>query len=102
MEYISQVERARAEGKKPDLLPKRTDMAPDEVAELIEAPTEAVIERTREELKDYADRIESVGLHATVDKINAAIDAEAANGETETYGQFGAKNRKEKSGKGGK
>ena len=104
MQYVSQVEKARAGGKKPDLLPKRTDMTPEEVTELISAPTEAVIAQTREELKDYADRIEAVGLGATLDEINAAIDADTAdgNGEAGTYGLFGTKTKKEKSGKGGK
>ena len=72
-QYANQVTEARANNKRINLLPERTDMTSDEVQALISTPTEQVIEATKEELKDYADDLNALGLGGTIDKINEEI-----------------------------
>ena len=73
-EYVNQVEIARARNKIVNILPERTDMTVEEVQELINTSTEEAIEATREELKDYADDLMTLGLSGTIDKINDEIN----------------------------
>jgi hypothetical protein len=81
--YIKQVSEARAANRKVNLLPERTDMTEKQVEELIAKPTEEVIEATKEELSDYAEDMDSIGLGATIDKINEEIrDAQELESET--------------------
>ena len=72
--YINQVTAARAANKEVNLLPERTDMTPAEVKELITAPTDDVLKATKEELGDYAEDLDTLGLGGTIDKINNEID----------------------------
>lgn len=72
--YIEEVLAARAGGNDVDLLPERTDMNPDEVKSLVNMPLKKAIEITREELKDYAEDIDEIGIPAAVEKINEEID----------------------------
>ena len=79
--YMNQVAEARSKGKSVNLLPERTDMTQDEVKELINTPSEEVIEATKEELADYASELGTHGFVGTVDIINNEID-EAHSAET--------------------
>jgi len=55
-EFINQVAEARSNGAPVEVtLPERLDMTQQEVIELINEPTEAVIEKTKEELADYIE-----------------------------------------------
>lgn len=72
--YIEEVLAARASGNNVDLLPERTDMNPDEVKSLVNTPLKKAIEITKEELKDYAEDIDEIGIPAAVEKINEEID----------------------------
>ena len=83
--YMNQVAEARSKGKSVNLLPERTDMTQEEVKGLINAPSEEVIEATKEELADYAGELMSHGFAGTVEiinnEINEAQNAEAAESE---------------------
>ena len=79
-EYVNQVAEARAGNVKVDWLPKRTDMTPDEVQALVDAPTEEVIEATKKELGGYGEELDTLGLNGTVDLINGEIDAAQNDG----------------------
>lgn len=76
--YIEEVLAARADGKDVNLLPERTDMNSDEINAVVNTPLEKAIEATKDELKDYAEDIEEIGIPATVDKINVELDKEKA------------------------
>ena len=78
--YTDQVVAARAAKRKINLTPERTDLTEEQMQDLMNKPIEAVIEITKEELKDYADDIAAKGLGGTIDKINKEIrNAEAAD-----------------------
>lgn len=72
--YIKEVLDARSKGKVIDTLPERTDMTKDDVKKLRKRPRKQVIEETKEELKDYKQEIEEIGLEAVIDKINDELD----------------------------
>ena len=72
--YVEEVLAARANGDNVNLLPERTDMTPDEVKAMVNTPLDKAIEATKEELRDYAEDIDEIGMHATVEKINEEID----------------------------
>lgn len=72
--YVEEVLAARAHGDKVNLLPDRTDMGVKETKDLVNMPLDKALEATKEELKDYAEDIEELGVSATVDKINDEID----------------------------
>ena len=57
-------------GKKP----KRTDMTKKEVEVMMAKPLEEVLEKTMEDLADYKQSIDEVGIGATIDLINEEID----------------------------
>jgi len=71
--YMKQVAEARAANRKVNTLPERTDMTEEQVKGLIAKPTDEVIEATKEELSEYSEDLESVGLGETIDKINDEI-----------------------------
>ena len=77
--YLQQVNKARSQNKPVDLLPERTDMSREEVAELMGKPLKEVIIETHEELADYAGDLETVGFSGVVDKINEEIRARQAD-----------------------
>ena len=85
--YVEQVQEARKNSQNVDLMPERTDMNEEQMDEFMSKPLEEVIEITKDELKDYADDVESVGFGGTVDKINDEIrNAENASGaDFETF-----------------
>ena len=62
------------------LYPERTDMTPDEITEKIyRQPERHIAEKTREELRGYADRLDHDGLQKTIDAINETLDREKTN-----------------------
>ena len=71
--YMQQVSDARAANRKVSMLPERTDMTEEQVKELIATPIDAVIDATKEELREYSDDLESIELGETIDKINEEI-----------------------------
>ena len=71
--YMEQVAEARAANRKVNVLPERTDMTEEQVKELIATPTDDVIETTKEELSEYYEDMEAIGLGETIDKINDEI-----------------------------
>ena len=64
----------RSKGKDVEVKPERTDMTEQEVDALMEAPIEEVIEKTKEELKDFADIDGNVDFAKAVDEINRELD----------------------------
>lgn len=71
--YIEEVLAARAKGSTVNLLPDRTDMGTAETKALVNMPLDKALELTKEELKDYAEDIEELGISATIDKINSEL-----------------------------
>ena len=71
--YMEQVAEARAANRKVSILPERTDMTAEQVKELIATPTDEVIAVTKEELSEYSDDLDTIGLGETIDKINGEI-----------------------------
>ena len=70
-EYMSAVKNARIKNQNIDILPERTDMTREEVVNLVmNTPIEEVKQKTKEDLSDYADDIETLGFSKTMDKIN--------------------------------
>ena len=72
---MNQVAEARAKNVKVNLLPERTDMTSEEVQDLINAPTDEVIESTKKKLRGYSDELGALGLNGTVDLINKEISS---------------------------
>lgn len=66
----------RIRNKPVEMRPERSDKTEAEVDEIMTAPIEEVEKRAREELSDYAEELETVGLEKVVDMINEKIDAE--------------------------
>ena len=81
--YIEEVLAARNAGAAPDLLPERTDLTPEELADLRTRPGEALLARTRQELGRYAVLLETSGLSEAVEAVNRDLDRTA---ETKTKG----------------
>lgn len=73
---IMRIRQKNAEAKAVVLKPERLDKTEDEINEIMTAPIEEVEKRSKEELSDYADELETVGLERVVDMINEKIDAE--------------------------
>ena len=95
--YMNQVAEARANNVKVDTLPKRTDMTAEEVKELVDAPTEEVVEETKKELEGYSQELDSLGLNGTVDLINSEIDSalnESIEQDSGNSAFFGKTNKK--------
>ena len=75
-EYIKQVAEARSNGAPVEVaLPERLDMTQQEVVDLINEPTEAVIKKTKEELADYIEDEEYFNVGGIVEMINEKIRA---------------------------
>lgn len=72
--YMDLVIAERSKGKDVEVKPERTDMTEQEVDALMEAPIEEVIEKTKEELKDFADIDGNVDFAKAVDEINRELD----------------------------
>lgn len=72
--YMDLVIAERSKGKDIEVKPERTDMTEQEVDALMEAPIEEVIEKTKEELKDFADINGDVDFAKAVDEINRELD----------------------------
>ena len=72
--YVDLVIAERSKGKIIEIKPERTDMTETEVDALMETPIEEVIEKTKEELKDFADNNGEVDFAKAVDEINAELD----------------------------
>ena len=70
---MEQVAEARAANRKVSMLPERTDMTEEQVKALIATPTDEVIAVTKEELSEYSDDLDTIGLGETIDKINEEI-----------------------------
>ena len=81
--YMGQVAEARAANRNVSMLPERTDMTEEQVKELIATPTDEVIAATKEELSEYSDDLDAIGLGETIDKINEEI-REARDLKSET------------------
>lgn len=77
--YMDLVIAERSKGKDVEVKPERTDMTEQEVDALMEAPIEEVIEKTKEELKDFADIDGNVDFAKAVDEINAELDKKKTN-----------------------
>lgn len=76
--YMDLVIAERSKGKDVEVKPERTDMTEQEVDALMEAPIEEVIEKTKEELKDFADIDGNVDFAKAVDEINRELDKKTA------------------------
>lgn len=72
--YMDLVIAERSKGKDVEVKPERTDMTEQEVDALMETPIEEVIEKTKEDLKDFADINGDVDFAKAVDKINRELD----------------------------
>ena len=72
--YMDLVIAERSKGKDVEVKPERTDMTEQEVDALMEIPIEEVIEKTKEELKDFADINGDVDFAKAVDEINRELD----------------------------
>ena len=72
--YIDLVIAERCKGKDVEVKPERTDMTEQEVDALMETPIEEVIEKTKEDLKDFADINGDVDFAKAVDEINRELD----------------------------
>jgi len=70
---MKQVAEARAANRKVNIMPERMDMTAEQVKELIATPTNEVIAATKEELSEYSDDLDTIGLGETIDKINEEI-----------------------------
>lgn len=74
-EYQKQVLEARSKGKHANILPERTDMTAKEIeANIINAPEDIVAKATLEELSDFGESIDEIGLPSTIDEINTMLD----------------------------
>ena len=71
--YMDLVIAERSKGKDVEIKPERTDMTEQEVDDLMEAPIEEVIEKTKEDLKDFADINGDVDFAKAVDEINRGL-----------------------------
>ena len=80
--YVDEVLAARAKGDTVNLLPDRTDMETQETKALVKMPLDRALKLTKEELKDYAEDIEEIGISATVDKINAVLDKQTVKSKS--------------------
>ena len=74
--YMDLVIVERSKGKDVEVKPERTDMTEQEVDALMEAPIEEVIEKTKEDLKDFADINGNVDFAKAVDEINRELNTE--------------------------
>lgn len=74
--YIEEVVRNRAQNKKINPLPERTDISNDELSELMKQPIDSVKEKTEKELSAYINEGESFNVSNVVEKINQEIDEE--------------------------
>ena len=74
--YMDLVIAERSKGKDVEVKPERTDMTEQEVDALMEAPIEEVIEKTKEDLKDFADINGNVDFAKAVDEINRELNTE--------------------------
>lgn len=72
--YIEEVLAERAQGHEVNLLPDRTDMKTEDVKTLVNMPLDEALKATKEELKDYAEDIDEIGVSATIERINNEID----------------------------
>lgn len=72
--YENMVIEARTKGVKVNTKPNRTDMTEKEVDELLSKPVEEVLQKTKEDLKDYVDEIGNLNVIEAVDKINEEIN----------------------------
>lgn len=72
--YMDLVIAERSKGKDVEVKPERTDMTEQEVDALMETPIEEVIEKTKEDLKDFADINGDVDFAKAVDEINKELD----------------------------
>ena len=72
--YMDLVIAERSKGKDVEVKPERIDMTEQEVDALMEAPIEEVIEKTKEDLKDFADIDGNVDFAKAVDEINRELD----------------------------
>lgn len=72
--YMDLVIAERSKGKDVEVKPERTDMTEQEVDALMETPIEEVIEKTKEDLKDFADINGDVDFAKAVDEINRELD----------------------------
>ena len=73
-EYMNAVIEARSKNKEVKVIPERTDMTETEVGELLNKPTEVVLEETKEQLKEYINEDGSADFAKIVDEINTEID----------------------------
>lgn len=78
-EYMDLVIEERSKGKDVEVKPERTDMTEQEIDALMEAPIEEVIEKTKEELKDFVDINGNVDFAKAVDEINEKLDKKKTN-----------------------
>lgn len=72
--YMDLVIEERTKGKNVELKPERTDMSEQEVDVLMNSPIEIVIEKTKEDLKEFADIDGNVNFAKAVDEINKELD----------------------------
>ena len=72
--YMDLVIEERTKGKNVELKPKRTDMSELEIDVLMKTPIEDVIEKTKEDLKEFADINGNVDFTKAVDEINKELD----------------------------
>lgn len=73
-EYMNLVIAERSKGNVVEVKPERTDMTEQEVDALMEAPIEEVIEKTKNELKEFADIEGNVNFAKAVDEINEKLN----------------------------
>lgn len=75
-DYMEEIKIARSKNKPVDLYPHRIDKTHAEVVEMIDnTPFEIINQNTMEQLSDYKEDIENLGLGETIDKINEKLES---------------------------
>ena len=74
--YMDLVITERSKGKEVTVKAERTDMTEQELTLLMQAPVEEVIEKTKGDLKEFADIDGNVDFAKAVDTINRELNTE--------------------------
>lgn len=74
--YMDLVIAERSKGKEVAVKAERTDMTEQELTLLMESPVEEVIEKTKNDLKEFADVDGNVDFAKAVDEINRELNIE--------------------------
>lgn len=71
--YIEEVLASRKSGRKPDVLPDRTDMTKGQILKIKQKTIAESLKSTKKELSEYQAEIEELGIPAVVEIINQSL-----------------------------